>query len=282
MIRATICAVCLVFCTQVLGSDHADTNLLSQLGRHDAKIGDFYIFTRRERLVMAMTIFGAPGSDDYVDFHFHPDVVYRFLIDRDSEVSFGSQDNDRRLGGTIVYPERIKEDVVIELRFKDDGVSYSLKTSGLLPAPTNSVSVFAGLRDEPFIRGTRIGKDIAAIVVEVPLNQIISDSGTLLAWSTTDLLGHGDSQDELGGRAYRSQFPENEELNFLHPSKHTEELNLPPDVVIFNTQKEAKFPNGRDLVDDVVDLLGRQGSPNNPSENDVPFLPDFPYLSPPR
>jgi hypothetical protein len=282
--RVTLCALFLGACTPVYGSDHADTNLLSQLGRHDARIGDFYVFTRGDRLVMVMTIFGAPSDEDYSDFHFHDDVLYRFLIDRDSVVRFDNRENNRKYGGTIVEPQNIREDIVIALRFKEDGASYLLETTGLTPQLGNSISVFAGVRDEPFIRGTRIGKDIAALVVELPLNQIVGGAAheIILAWSTTDLLDQGDEQDELGGRAYRSQLAEFEKLNFLHPSKHTANLNVPPDVLIFNTSRPAKFPNGRDLVDDVVDLLGIQGAPNNPSENDVEFLPGFPYLPPPK
>ncbi len=280
--RSACAALCLLFVSVATpASDHADTNLLTQLKRHDARIGDFYLFTRGEGLVMAMTIFGAP-DDGYDGFHFHPDVVYRFHIDRDSPVTFRDGADLRMHGGTIINPAGIAEDVVVTLRFREDGASYSLETSGLLPGPGNSIKVFAGIRDEPFIRGTRIGKNMAAIVVELPLSQIVgsSEHAILLGWSTTDLLRHGDPQDELAGRAYRSQFAE--QLNFLHPSEHAEKLGLPPDVVIFDTRKPAAFPNGRDLVDDVLDLLGRQGAPNNPSENDVEFLTRFPYLSPPQ
>ena len=48
----------------------------------------------------------------------------------------------------------------------------------------------------------------------------------------------------------------------------------------------SAFPNGRELTDDVVDLVGHAGTLANdapfPTTNDVPFLDVFPYLAPPQ
>ena len=59
-----------------------------------------------------------------------------------------------------------------------------------------------------------------------------------------------------------------------------------PDVVIYNTALPAAFPNGRELVDDVVDLVGDPRVLMNdqpfPTANDVAFLTSFPYLAAPH
>jgi hypothetical protein len=56
--------------------------------------------------------------------------------------------------------------------------------------------------------------------------------------------------------------------------------------VIYDTALAASFPNGRELTDDVVDLVGDPRVLSNddpfPSTNDVPFLGAFPYLAPPQ
>lgn len=61
---------------------------------------------------------------------------------------------------------------------------------------------------------------------------------------------------------------------------------LAPDVILFDVLRPAAFPNGRDLTDDVVDLVGDPRPLSNddpfPAENDVPFLDEFPYLAEPH
>lgn len=262
-------------------SDHADTRQLTDLKRDDAKIADFYSFSRGNRLVLVMTV-QVPLPTDLSQFRFPSDVAYRFMIDRDAVVKPGNAEDARLFGGIISDPAAIKEDVIVEVRFGTAG--YTLKVSGLSPGVDQGISFYAGVRDEPFIRSTRIGLNIAAIVIELPLSRVLSDPSrpTILTWATTDVEEVGGPQDELGARAYRSMDPENEALNTVHPSLHLSQLGMRPDVIIFDTSRPAAFPNGRNLTDDVVDLLGRQDGPPFPSANDVPFLLEFPYLAPPH
>ena len=93
---------------------------------------------------------------------------------------------------------------------------------------------------------------------------------------------------DLGGRVYRSQFPENQRLNKVHPSLHMALFGEQPDIVIYDMSKKARFPNGRALEDDVVDMVrdrpGLKPGPGqpNPSENEEGFLDEFPYIKPPN
>jgi hypothetical protein len=59
------------------------------------------------------------------------------------------------------------------------------------------------------------------------------------------------------------------------------------DLTIPNTgtNPQAQFPNGRRLIDDVVDILNflinnRQPLPDNANGNDLPFRSEFPFLAP--
>lgn len=81
----------------------------------------------------------------------------------------------------------------------------------------------------------------------------------------------------------------NDVLNFTHPSEDFENFSIEPDVLVLNTSLPSGFPNGRVLEDDVVDLVCPGVCDNIiendepfPSENDVPFLDDFPFLAPPN
>lgn len=257
-------------------SDHADVH------RGAANLGDFYVFKRNDKLVMIVTVLAdLPVNPER--FHFPGDVTYRFMIDRNPGVRFDDAAALKTYGGTIINPAFIKEDIVIEVRFPNHGVGKSISVTGLRSGTSNNIVMFAGIRDEPFIRGGFNGRNIASIVIELPLESVISktDNQTILAWSTTDTANG--VQADLGSHPYRSQIQP--KLNGLHPSEHFKLLQIPPDVVIYNMKQPAKFPNGRELADDVVDLfipaeeiIRRHGS--NPSENDVKFLDEFPYLAP--
>lgn len=256
-------------------SDHADGPLLSELGRSDARIADFYSFTRHGNLVLIMTLL-AELPENYADFHFRSDVIYRFHIDRNAKFDEGNTPPAL----VIRDPESIQEDVLIEVRFGEG--EGKIQSSGLFGA-NNQLRIFSGIRDEPFIRSTRHCKDLAAIVLELPLEQVVraSDQPIIIAWASTDLVGQADEQDDLAGQPYRSQLTEFRHLNNLHPSRHVSPKVAQPDVLVFDTRTPADFPNGRDLNDDVVSDLNLpvRDDPTHCGRNEWGFLIDFPYLA---
>jgi hypothetical protein len=152
------------------------------------------------------------------------------------------------------------------------------------------VGFFAGLRDDPFIRAPRAGRNVAAIVLEVPLANIVAQPRTLLIWATAQVEEMDGPQQEMAGRSLRSMFSEQNALNGLHPRDHMRVMGMRPDVMIYDTARAAAFPNGRALVDDVVDLVCSLGGECRvastdapyPTTNDVAFLSYFPYLAPPH
>jgi len=282
--RTSFCLVGLLALTAFAPvSDHSDTPALVSLARHDARITDFYAFTRGENLVLAVCLDPTvpPGVSSY---SFPSDLDVRIQVDNDSAVDFGNPSELSTYGGTVVAPDRIREDVKLMLSFA--GGVPTLSTAGVPAAYRDDIQLFAGLRDDPFIRGPRIGRNVAAIVIELPLEAVLADQSTLLLWASTKVPNLSGPMHELGGRALRSQFPENLMLNDVHPSFHQRLTGGAPDVVIYDTAFAASFPNGRELTDDVVDLVGDPRVLGNddpfPSTNDVPFLSAFPYLAPPQ
>lgn len=271
-----------------LAADHADTPLLRSIGRHDARITDLHTFVRGSDLVITLSTNPTipAGVTDYI---FPSDVEYKIHIDNKSKVSFADPEAVAKFGGTIVKPSKIKDRIEIEIGFEENG-EMKLEIEGLKKNAKQLVSVFTGLRDDPFIRTPRAGRNIAAIVVQIPLSAVLKKRSTILVWATTDVDDIAGSQHELGGYALRSQFPEADLLNTTDPSRHTRDLGVRPDVLIFDTSRPASFPNGRELTDDVVDLVCdlvnecrvQNSDAPFPTQNDVPFLQDFPYLGEPQ
>ena len=252
-------------CPQGHASDHGDHH-----------IGDFFVFERHGKLVMALTVQSeSPG--EVGTFAFPTNVVYQFLIDRDAEVR----------GGTILKPESIKEDVVFEVSFPNPYSQPHLSVRGLSLGDDTAVAnvlLFTGLRDDPFIRRPLAGKNIGAIVVEVPMH-VVEEGKILVLWATAS--DKDGKMLDLSGQPYGSQGPGKEKLNTTHPSEHTKLPNIQkPDVLMYDVSSTNLFPNGRKLEDDVVNILGLENTlPNeqpSPATNDVAFLPKFPYLAPPH
>jgi len=157
-------------------------------------------------------------------------------------------------------------------------------------ANTGIEAFFAGLRDDPFIRGPRAGKNVGAIVIETPLSTILRGQSTILIWATVQVEEIEGSQHEAVGRSLRSMFPEQNELNKMAPREMMDQMGMRPDVIIYDTSLPASYPNGRALTNDVVDLACALGGEcrvanndaPNPTANDKPFEAAFPYLASPH
>lgn len=283
---AALCAGALVCAlaglSVVRASDHGDTPLLIGAGRHDARITDLHAFTRDDKLVIALCTNPAiPPS--VTDYRFPSDVTFQINIDNDSLVTFDNPKDVAVYGGTIVEPLHIHRDAAIDITFDRHGCPRVHGRS--FRGPLHDVRVFTGLRDDPFIRGPRTGRNVAAIVLEIPLHRVVEDQSTLLIWATSSVRGLDGVFQDHAGRSLRSMFPENDLMNSLPPRFQAWAFRV-PDVVILDTARPTAYPNGRLLTDDVVDLVGDprvlMDDAPFPSTNDVPFLDEFPYLAPPH
>lgn len=266
-------------------ADHGDMPALADLGRSDAMITDLHVFRRWDRLVLSLcTNPNIPPS--LSDYKFASDLVIRFSIDNRSVVNFDNPLAVIQYGGTVIDPAAIAERIALEVTFDKKG-RPRLKTEGIPGRFKHEIALFAGMRDDPFIRRPREGRNVAAVVIALPLDAVTDDQDTLLVWATTKVPELAGPISDFAGRALRSMFVE--EMNAMTPSDQAVLLGVVPDVVIYQTRRVALFPNGRELTDDVVDLvvdipggtLPGEG-PTFPTANDVPFLDRFPYLAPPH
>ena len=283
-IGVLLLAVLAVAALPLAAADHGDTPLLKDIGRDDARITDHYTFLRGDRIVFVVCLDPTipPAATEY---SFAPDLTVRIFVDRNSEVHFDDPADLATFGGTIADPRRVHEELSFRIRFDDDG-NPKLRATGIGRLASLDFRLFAGLRDDPFIRAPREGRNIAALVLELPLFEVLGDQSTLLVWATSKIEDVNGSSQDMAGRALRSQFPENDSMNVMRPRDHAIRLDLVPDVVILDTSRPVSFPNGRELEDDVVDLVGDARVLSNddpfPSVNDLPFLNVFPYLPPPH
>ncbi len=271
----------------VLASDHSDSPAGPAGARPDAGITDLHAFVAGSNLVLSMCTNPAipTSATSYV---FPTDVAFEFHIDVDAAVSSDDPGGD---GGTVLEPEKIHEEIIFRIRFRDDGSAKVQRVMrGVVRNDPQIVNFFAGLRDEPFIRGPRQGRNSGCIVMETPLASVLAGQSTLLIWGTTRVEDLDGPHQEIAGRSLRSMFPEQNALNLAQPKHHLNHLGFRPDVVIYDTSQPAGFPNGRLLTDDVVnqvcDLSGEcrvlaNDSPF-PSVNDRTFLETFPYLAEPH
>lgn len=265
-------------------SDHSDAPIGPAGPRQDANITDLHAFVVGQNLVIALSTNPAipPGATSY---QFPTDVTFEINIDNSSVVDAADPYGD---GGTIRHPERIVEDITFRIRFNSDGSARILRLGRGGPGlfQPGLVSFFSGLRDDPFIRGPRIGRNVGAIVLEMPLSSVLARQSTLLIWATASVEDFDGPFQEITGRSLKSMFPENSGFNTLHPRHHLRRLGKTPDVMIFNTALPAAYPNGRALTDDVVNLVGDNrvlaSDAPFPSANDKPFLATFPYLAEPH
>jgi hypothetical protein len=267
----------------LVASDHSDVPSINGVARQDANLTDLHAFTVGDRLVIALSMNPAipPSASSYI---FPSDITFEINIDQNAAVDPSDPDG---MGGTILNPDRIHEDVTFRITFGADG-QPRVRTI-VRGAPNSSVPIlnfFSGLRDDPFIRGPRIGRNVASIVLEVPLAAVTPTQRTLLIWATAAGEDADAPFEDLAGRALRSMFPENNACNVIHPRLHQRQLHAPPDVMIYDTARPAAYPNGRALIDDVVDVVNDPRILANdfpfPSTNDLPFLTTFPYLALPH
>jgi hypothetical protein len=279
--------------------DHDDTNALKSTGRHDARLNDLHVFTAGPKIVF--TVSTNPTVPKGVsEYQFPSDLTVTINVDGHSRVRFDDADATARLGGKVVKPRKISADQTMTVTFDDDGTPQ-LATTGIPRFFKRRMKVFAGLRDDPFIRGPRTERNVGAIVIEADLRAFTRYRDTLLVWANAQVPSADGPIGDLGARALRSQFAANLSLNDFPPNQHESELGVPPDVLIFHTTQPAVFPNGRGLDDDVVDAVcgfdegagtclqssDCPASFNNPyacspSVNDKPFLSVFPYLAEPH
>jgi hypothetical protein len=313
--------VLLFFPAALDSSDHADpVNLpMSEL---ESGITDLFAFPDGDQMIVMLNVRRALTADKG-PFNLEP-FEYAVKIDVHSEVTFDNAQHRAVYGGTIKKPEGIKEDVTIKIRLKNDATLNSVKYDGL--QNTDKIKLATGVFDDPFIFPRFFRRNTIAMILSIPFSSFPDKNRQdWILWGTSTRL-KGNVQIDHVGRSNRSQQGRFDFLNILHPSAHVAAIRahnqtrariertlmqyVPPlvnayqplfkirpydefpDVMIYTKRYPIKFPNGRNLEDDVALLTCEQGdcalvegavidSAQWPRAvvNDKKFRKEFPYLA---
>ena len=314
----------LFFPAALQSSDHADP---VDLQVPESGITDLFAFPDGDRLIVILNVRRA--LTDPPPYQLEP-FEYAIYMDVHSEVTFDNAADLARYGGTVKNPDGIKEDVTIKIRLNANADLHPTFNNGKPMydglSDTHKIQVRTGVFDDPFIFDPFFNRNTIAMVLAIPFTSFRNkDQKDWLIWGTSTRIKDGVQIDHVG-RSNRSQQGRFDFLNTLHPSKHVAAIRahnvtrqrvenllrqcLPPlvnafqplfkirpydyfpDVMIYSRRFDAKFPNGRRLIDDVAldtckygDCPLIEGSfitadkwPRR-TENDKPFRPDFPYLA---
>lgn len=168
------------------------------------------------------------------------------------------------------------------------------------------------------------GLNISALVVELPLEMVSKQNTPLQIWGSTERWNHKRARwqqvQRVGNPAVKPVFILDDEMKalFNRTSPHQDKKlfsaaieqatrgllggdddtvdlvfsMIVPDTLKLDPSQEIKYPNGRTLDDDSMDLLFAfnldkpfvfaPGDLDGVTENDVVNLPHFPYLAPPH
>lgn len=298
-------------------SDHADPIDLFMRNPLEPGITDLFVFPSPDKPgEMVVILCVRRALTQTASLRLEP-YTYKIHMDLNTAVG-GDEQQVARYGGSIAHPEGITPQVTLTFRFNNDASIREKRFDGLQTA--DGITVWSGVRDDPFIFPQFFGTNVVAVVTSIPMRAFPRDQSTFIVWATSEKDG---KQIDHVGRSLRTQQPRFELLNTLPPSQHRratmEEhdspglirdlgvkfLNLPqlfayrewdhvPDVLIYDARRPVGFPNGRLLTDDVAALLARYGdtllyelsytvnrSWPRRTTNDKAFLPAFPYLAEP-
>ncbi|MGH7500242.1 MAG: DUF4331 family protein [Longimicrobiales bacterium] len=201
-------------------ADHRDSMALTADAKAD--IADVYSFvspTKPANLVLAMTVDGLIPPSEVGTHRFDPDVLYQWKIDNDGDAvedlviqarAVGNGPGQQMRFRGPVAPERTGPESLL-VRGEDIGRVRVSANREAIVSTDNGISVFAGVRDDPFFfdlaqfqaiiagqaSGFRnpgvdafAGTSVLALVIELPIARLGSNPN-LRIWGTTSRPARG-------------------------------------------------------------------------------------------
>jgi hypothetical protein len=270
----------------IRASDHADPISLEE---PESNLTDLFFYPSGDRMILILCVRRAlttPGPYNLAPFE------YAVHFDLQSRVTFDSEEDRARYGGTIADPGGLRPDATIRLRLNDDATLKETSFEGL--TDPDRIRVYAGVRDDPFNFPRFFNRNTIAMVLSIPISSFPEGQRDWILWGTT--YKDGEQIDHVG-RSNRTQQARFDSLNELPPNQHLPEImrlvekwngvfttlnnfreplpkglagliqyvmqirkyDLAPDVMIYTNRFPSQFPNGRQLVDDVAALTCQTG-----------------------
>jgi hypothetical protein len=237
-----------------------------------------------------------------------------------------SESNGGSQTGTVYYAtgsEAREREAVGEVLIRDTPVGFDADAT---PVEAGQCRFFMGVRSDPFFadgegpfhdwhftgEDTFAGKNILCMALEVP-NEMLGPGPEIAVWATTSVRRNGElvQVDRYGNPSFIPFFvdelkdkfnaghPADDVAGFLEPWSELLEsrgyppgvaretaLTVLPDVMHYNRNRPAHYPNGRVLPDDIYDIrmqfltYGKVTSDGVLAHND--YLREFPFLGVPN
>ncbi|MBL8298070.1 MAG: hypothetical protein JNN30_06920 [Rhodanobacteraceae bacterium] len=306
-------------------SDHADPALPAEFNPElvmEPNITGLFIFPRGDRLVLVFNVYKQLAKQPPYTFG-----EYEFVINMDlhSRIDYSDETVRARYGGHVVDSLGIKPDASITVHIDNNGNLEKKTVVGLERA--EEIQWYVGVKADPFIFSPFTKSNVMSMVMSIPINAFPQGQQDWIIWGITKKRGSNAIIDHIG-RGLRTQLPRFSFLNTLPPSEHVAALHkeahrdnsirnfimdylapatnlydatfnlryydFEPDVAIYTSRFPAKFPNGRELTDDIVGISCTFGDcllmeldialgKNFPRRADPgkPLSGDFPYLAEP-
>jgi hypothetical protein len=304
----------------IRASDHADPINLKE---PESNLTDLFFYPKGDQMILILCVrraLATPGPYNLAPFE------YAVHFDLQSSVAFDSGEDRARYGGTIANPEGLRPTATIKFRLNDDATLKEKSFEGL--NDPDQIRVYTGVREDPFNFPRFFNKNTIAMVLAIPMSSFPEGQRDWILWGTAYKDG---KQIDHVGRSNRTQQGRFDSLNVLPPNEHLPEImrlmkmwdgvfttlnnfrepqpkalagliqyvlqihkfDLAPDVMIYTNRFPPRFPNGRQLLDDVAALTCQTGDcilqeisfieggwPRR-TVNDKPFLAEWPYLAEP-
>jgi hypothetical protein len=265
-------------------SDHADPMVLKE---PDANITGLFFFPHGDQMIVIFNVRRALRAPKPYNLSPYSYVVH---MDLHPEVSFASEEDRLRYGGTLLQPEGLQSEVTLTFQLNDDTTLKSKKFEGL--ANPESIRVFTGVRDDPFIFPRFFQKNVISMALSIPMSSFPPGQQDWALWGS--VYRDGQQIDHVG-RSSRTQLGRFDALNTLPPTGHVQEIrkllkettglfnflnkytqtaqfagliqyvkqvrkyDLVADVMLYSNRFPPGYPNGRQLPDDIVGLTCAQG-----------------------
>ena len=245
------------------------------------------------------------------------DVAFSFVY---------SESDDGTQTGTVYYatgPEAREREAAGEVLIQDTPVGFDAEAK---PVEAGQCRCFIGVRSDPFFadgegpfhdwhfthEDTFAGKNILSMALEVP-NSMLGPGPEIAVWATSSVRQNGElvQVDRYGNPSFNPFFvdelknkfnaghPADDVALYLEPWSQLLEsrgypagvareaaLTLLPDVMHYNRNRPAHYPNGRVLTDDIYDIrmqfltYGKVTSDGVLAHDD--YLREFPFLGIPN
>jgi len=265
-------------------SDHADPMILTD---PFGNITGLFFFPKGDQMILVFNVKRALTAPKPYKVEPYTYVVH---MDLHSKVTFDSAEDRARYGGTVPNPEGLKSDVTLTFHLNNDATLKDKKFEGL--TNPESIRVYTGVRDDPFIFPRFFKKNVISMVLSIPMSSFPPGQQDWILWGSVYKDG---KQIDHVGRSNRTQLGRFDSLNPLPPTEHVPEImrlmkkttdwfntlnsyketvpaaglvqyvlqirkyDVATDVMIYTNRFPPGFPNGRQLPDDIVGLTCATG-----------------------